>query len=113
MRYTNFSDGEQPCQNLLPKIDGNGFAQWENVHICPECGLRRQFCTNCNKDHHIYGWEVCATVETGNFCSKCGQEVGETFGGDCESDDYSPCCHELIGSRRRPLSKYHVFDLHT
>ena len=115
MRYTYFADGEQPCQNLLPAIEGNGFGQWENVHICPTCGLERQFCMTCHNDHHQYGWECCKTVETGNFCSQCGKEVEEISGGDCESDSYSQCCYKITGSRRRPLSngKYHVFELHT
>jgi hypothetical protein len=58
---TEYTVGQQPCQNFHPEIEYNEYAQWENCHECPKCGKTRSFCPSCHRDHHEGGWETCST----------------------------------------------------
>lgn len=56
-----FTIGRQPCQDYVPKLDGNGYAEWDNVHQCIYCGddTTVSFCLTCCRDHHENGYETC------------------------------------------------------
>lgn len=66
MGLYDFKSGQQPCDNYTPKMDGNGYAEWENVHEC-YCGHSKgknceglvSFCLNCHSDHHSNGYQSC------------------------------------------------------
>jgi hypothetical protein len=62
---TDFTVGEQPCQDYKPGLGIHGFA---NVHECfgpfdgrmPRvCYGRVSNCENCHTDHHSGGYETC------------------------------------------------------
>lgn len=54
-----FTVGQQPCDNYMPKIDGNEYAMWDNEHECYKCDGTVSFCENCFWDHHANGYETC------------------------------------------------------
>ena len=55
---TEYMIGEQPCQNFTPNQEEKMW--WGHPkHECPRCGGLRMFCSNCHKDHHEGGWEIC------------------------------------------------------
>jgi len=66
-----YEEGKQPCQAFKPKRDGNGYAEWDNVHCCygpyddslpkHRCAATVSFCENCYSDHHACGWNTCPT----------------------------------------------------
>jgi len=62
----NFTIGQQPCQNYLPRQEANAYSIWDNVHECfcghsigKHCEKLVSFCENCSKDHHEDGYENC------------------------------------------------------
>lgn len=68
MTYTK---GRQPCDAFDPRMDGNQYATWANVHECfgpydergrnPDapCPGKVSFCEACHSDHHTGGWDTC------------------------------------------------------
>ncbi len=68
-----YTEGRQPCADFKPHRDGNGYAEWDNVHCCygpypkdpddqfgsDQCNGTVSFCENCNSDHHAKGWDTC------------------------------------------------------
>lgn len=73
---SKFEEGRQPCANFKPQRDGNGYAEWDNLHECfgPFNGTRTaehccngmvSFCENCHRDHHTYGWDTCPQLAVG------------------------------------------------
>ena len=68
MARAKYIVGRQPCTEFEAQREGNGFAEWDNVHECfgpfcdserPRCGGTVSFCTNCYSDHHSDGWDAC------------------------------------------------------
>lgn len=63
MDRDDYKMGRQPCKDFSPRLDGNIYAEWDNVHICIYCtrpgGSTVSFCGNCGKDHHFNGYETC------------------------------------------------------
>jgi len=60
MSDSDFTVGQQPCNNFNPQIEYNEYAQWSNRHECyKHCGKTVSFCENCCRDHHEDGYDSC------------------------------------------------------
>lgn len=56
---TDYTVGQQPCQDLKRQRDGNCHGEWANAHCCYKCDMTVSYCENCNRDHHEGGYECC------------------------------------------------------
>lgn len=60
---SKYEIGRQPCGQFVPKRDGNGYGEWDNVHQCVFCvDSTVSFCESCCKDHHADGYETCRRI---------------------------------------------------
>lgn len=55
---STFSEGVQPCEDFKKAPHET------HTHDCPHCHGDRQFCGNCNADHHSGGWALCWELQS-------------------------------------------------
>lgn len=66
VRLGKYETGQQPCRNFKAHREGNGYAEWDNVHCCIYCKDNTvSWCENCHKDHHAGGYDTCERIGLG------------------------------------------------